>query len=123
MEKNPKSSNKIEELKNKIYSKKEKIFPKRRSKIHERPHEVSDSWKDDDVKKVIKKPSKNLLRSSMFRKVFWGSFVFFIASAIFGLIMFFGESNTVSSNNIDISVLGNAFAAGGEELASDSDHK
>lgn len=116
MEKNQKFSRKIEELKNKIYSKNQKIPPKQRSAIHEKPHEVSANFKDDETQNVIKKPSQNLLKSSIFRKVFWGSIIFFCASAIFGLIMFFGESNTVSGNNIDITVLGNAFANGGEEL-------
>lgn len=116
MEKNQKFSRKIEELKNKIYSKKQKLAPKQRSEIHEKKHDVSSSWKDDETEKIIKKPAKNLLKSSIFRKVFWGSLIFFFASAIFGLVMFFGESNTVSGNNIDITVLGNAFVAGGEEL-------
>jgi hypothetical protein len=116
MEKNQKFSRKIEELKNKIYSKKQKLAPKQRSEIHEKKHEISSSWKDDETEKIIKKPAKNLLGSSMFRKVFFGSLIFFVASALFGLFMFFGESNTVSGNNIDISILGNAFANGGEEL-------
>jgi len=116
MEKNPKFSRKIEELKNKIYSKKEKLLPKKRSPIHEKPHEVSNSWKEESVEKIVKKPSKSLLRSTMFRKMFFGSLIFFVISALFGLYMFFGETNTVSANNIDISVLGNAFASGGEEL-------
>lgn len=116
MEKNQKFSRKIEELKNKIYSKKQKLAPKQRSEIHEKKHDVSSSWKDDETEKIIKKPAKNLLGSSMFRKVFFGSVIFFVASSLFGLFMFFGESNTVSGNNIDISILGNAFANGGEEL-------
>lgn len=116
MEKDPKSSNKIEELKNKIYSKKQKFSKKGRSAIHERPHSVATSWKDEGVEKVIKKPAKSLLGSTMFRKLFFGSIIFFIASALFSLYMFFGESNTVSGSNIDITILGNAFTAGGEEL-------
>lgn len=116
MEKDPKSSHKIEELKNKIYSKKQKISPRGRSPIHERPHSVASSWKDEDIARVTKKPAKSLLGSTMFRKLFFGSIIFFIASALFSLYMFFGESNTVSGSNIDITVLGNAFTAGGEEL-------
>ncbi len=67
MEKNPKFSRRIEELKNKIYSKKQKLSPKARSPIHERPHDVSNTWKDEEVTTVVKKPSKNLLKSTMFR--------------------------------------------------------
>jgi len=116
MEKEPKFSKKIEELKNKIYSKKANLKPKARSVLDERPHEVSDTFKDDEIKKIIKKPSKSLLQSTMFRKLFFGSVLFFFVSVVFGAYMFFGESNTVSADNIEISVLGNAFASGGEIL-------
>ncbi len=116
MEKEPKFSKKIEELKNKIYSKKANFKPKARSVLDERPHEVSDTFKDDEIKKIIKKPSKSLLQSTMFRKLFFGSVLFFFVSVVFGAYMFFGESNTVSADNIEISVLGNAFASGGEIL-------
>ncbi len=116
MEKKPSFSRKIEELKNKIYSKTQKLPEKPRSPVHEKPHEVASRFKDEEPLQVVKKPSKNLLRSSMFRKVFFGSLIFFAISILFALYMFFGESNTVSANNIDISVLGNAFANGGEEL-------
>lgn len=116
MEKDPKFSRRIEELKNKIYSKTQKLKIKPRSPVHEKPHDVATKFKDEEVAKVIKKPSKSLLKSSMFRKVFFGSIIFFVVSILFALYMFFGESNTVSANNIDITVLGNAFASGGEEL-------
>jgi hypothetical protein len=110
-----KLTKKLDELKNKIYSKTIKIKDKPRSKIHEKPHEVSSTWKEDEAP-VLKPKSKNLLKSSRFRKFFVGSILFFIASILFGLFMFFGESNTVSADNIDITILGNAFASGGEEL-------
>ena len=89
MEKEPKFSKKIEELKNKIYSKKANLKPKARSVLDERPHEVSDTFKDDEIKKIIKKPSKSLLQSTMFRKLFFGSVLFFFVSVVFGAYMFF----------------------------------
>lgn len=116
MEKDPKSSRKIEELKNKIYSKKAKLDPKPRGEIHETSHMVNDEWKEEEKKVVKKKNRPNLLKSSIFRKMFFGSLIFFLISIGFGVFMFFGGSNTVSADNIDISVLGNAFASGGEEL-------
>lgn len=116
MDKKPKFSKKIEDLKNKIYSRKLKIKPDERSAIHTTPHAVNDRWKDEEPEKVAKKIRPNLLKSTMFRKLFFGAIVFFVLSVIFGLLMFFGGSNTVSADNIDINVLGNAFANGGEEL-------
>ncbi len=116
MEKNPKSSRKIEELKNKIYSNKQKIEPKPRGVIHQTPHTVKNEWKEESTEKPTRKQRPSLLKSSIFRKMFFGSLIFFLLSVGFGVFMFFGGSNTVSADNIDISVLGNAFASGGEEL-------
>lgn len=116
MEKNPKIPHKIEELKNKIYSRTASLNKKERSGLHEISHNVSSVWKDDEPQKPKRKPSKSILSSSMFKKLFIGSIVFFIISAVFGLYMFFGESNTVSARNIDINILGNAFVNGGENL-------
>lgn len=116
MKKKSKIPHKIEELKNKIYSKTIKISPRERSKIHEIHHNVSYEWKDEESQKPTKKPSKNILSSSIFKKAFIGSIIFFLASALFAVYMFFGESNTVSARNIDINILGNSFVNGGEEL-------
>lgn len=113
--KQEKITRKLDDLKNKIYSKTIKIKDKARSVIHEKAHEVASSWKDEEGSPIKPKP-KNLLKSSRFRKFFIGSILFFFVSVLFGLFMFFGESNTVSADNIDITILGNAFASGGEEL-------
>jgi hypothetical protein len=111
-----KFSKKIESLKTKIYSKNSNLHTKDRSDIHARSHDVADHWKDDEVKEIVKKNKPNLLKSTMFRKLFFGAIGFFLLAVLFGVFMFFGGSNTVSADNIDITVLGNAFANGGEEL-------
>lgn len=117
MEKDPKNPHHIDDLKYRIYSKSYKAGPRKRRGLHNIPHNVSDKWKEEDVQKIIKKkPTKSLLASSMFKKVFIGAIIFFILSVGFGAYMFFGESNTVSANNIEISILGNAFVNGGEDL-------
>lgn len=110
-------SKKIEELKNKIYSKTETLKKKARTHIHEDVKDVPSAWKDEEGPTATpKKKKRNLLQSSMFRKLFFGALTFFVLSIGFGVYMFFGGSNTVSADNIDITVLGNAFANGGEEL-------
>lgn len=110
-----KSKSHIERLKEKLYSPKSKdMKPKMRGELYEDPHEVSGQWKKESVPPPKKR--KSLLQNTMFRKFFLGAIIFFALSAGFGLFMFFGGSNTVSADNIEINVLGNAFVSGGEEL-------
>ncbi len=59
---------------------------------------------------------KSLLANSVFRNFFIGAIGFFIIASAFGAYMFFAGSNTVSADNIEINILGNAFVSGGEEL-------
>ncbi len=116
MAKSGKTSKKLDELKNKIYSRNLKIDPKPRGEIHKSDHEIPNTWSDSDLSMPKKNRKPSLLKSSIFKKFFFGAIIFFLLSAGFGLFMFFGGSNTVSADNIDITVLGNAFASGGEEL-------
>ncbi len=103
----------IERLKEKLYSPKSKdMKPKERAPVYEDPHTVSTSWKKDVIAPVKKR--KSLLGNTMFRRFFFGAIAFFGLAIIFGAFMFFGESNTVSADNIEINVLGNAFVSGGE---------
>lgn len=114
-EKKPRKSH-IEKLKERLYSPKFKEGrPQERGQIYDVPHTVSYAWKKDAPPPPPKK-RKSLLKNSMFRNFFFGAIIFFLICVIFGAIMFFGGKNTVSANNIDINVLGNAFVSGGEEL-------
>lgn len=111
----PDKKSKIEHLKERLYSPKSKnIEEKPRGVIYEDPHSVSGAWPKEPT--MTHKKRKNLLHNSMFRKFFIGAIIFFVLSVGFGMAMFFGGSNTVSADNIDIVVLGNAFVSGGEEL-------
>ncbi len=56
------------------------------------------------------------MKTSIFKKFFIFSIIIFILAAAFALYQFLAGGNTVSNNNIDIVVLGNAFTAGGTEL-------
>jgi len=107
--------NRIEELKSKLFS---KNFPAktehRDSFTPPKRLDVPDSW----VKSGIAPGSleKFFTRASVFKKFFLFSVIFFILALGYASYMFFAGGNTVSANNIDISVLGNTFTAGGEEL-------
>lgn len=104
----------IEKLKDKLYSPTQKIKPKPRADFYEDVHEAPVEWQKETPKPV--KIRKSLLANSVFRNFFIGAIGFFIIASAFGAYMFFGGSNTVSADNIEINILGNAFVSGGEEL-------
>ncbi|MFZ3015544.1 MAG: hypothetical protein WA101_00890, partial [Minisyncoccia bacterium] len=108
--------NRLEELKSKLFSKTYKMRDmthggfSRQTKV-----EVPDSWGDKDQQDA-NLGEKFFMKTSMFKKFFIFSIAFFALALVFAFYMFFFKGNTVSNNNIDISILGNAFTAGGEEL-------
>lgn len=114
----PKRKSHIERLKEKIYSKSAKALDLRpRGQIHEVPREVPTEWsKPPEVVRAPAKKRKSLLGNTMFRRLLLGAVAFFVLSVGFGLMMFYGGRTTVSADNIDITILGNAFVSGGEDL-------
>jgi hypothetical protein len=82
--------------------------------IHGEKFDVSKEWSIKDSVPLIDREPK--IKPSMFKKFFIGSIIFFVVAAGFAMIKIFGGSNTVSNDNIEISILGNSFTPGGEEL-------
>lgn len=108
--------NRIEELKSKLFSKNYQVKTGVRDSFVRQPKkEVLDSWKKKEEKLDL--GEKFFTKTSMFKKFFIFSIIFFALALGYAAYMFFAGGNTVSNDNIDISVLGNAFTAGGEELA------
>jgi len=107
--------NRIEELKSKLFS---KNFPTktehRDSFTSPKRLDVPESWVQGGI--TPGSPEKFFTRTSIFKKFFLFSIIFFILALGYAAYMFFAGGNTVSGSNIDISVLGNTFTAGGEEL-------
>lgn len=113
-EENREKLNRIEELKSKLFS---KNFP---TKIEHRDDftsprrlDVPESWEKNNPAPGLE---KFFMKTSIFKKFFLFSMVFFILASGYAAYMFFAGSNTISADNIDISVLGNTFTSGGEEL-------
>lgn len=105
----------IEALNRTLYMRDEsKIRKTRTGTIHPQKFEVADKWTVEDKIPVIDREPH--IAPSMFKKFFIASIIFFVLALGFAAYKFFGGSNTVSNNNIEISVLGNAFTPGGEEL-------
>lgn len=104
---------KIEDIKRTLY---ERDFDKephqKHGVIHQVPHDVSRNWSDD--------PTDNPISSSkhtkFFKRFFFIAVLFFIGAVAYGVYTFMQGKSTVSGDNIEITVLGNAFTQAGEEL-------
>ncbi|MFN4181533.1 MAG: hypothetical protein ACK4FA_02465, partial [Candidatus Paceibacteria bacterium] len=103
---------KIDDLKSKLFSR--NYVPKVEhydAYRHSTPT-VPDSWAPDEKKEH----HTSNMKTSIFKKFFIFSLIFFAISALYVMFSFVGGGNSVSNDNIEISVLGNAFTNGGEDL-------
>ena len=108
--------NRLEELKGKLFSKSYQTKIEHRDSFsHLNRREVLDSWKTKE-KTEPDATEKFFMKTSMFKKFFIFSISFFVLTLGYAAYVYFAGSNTVSNDNIDISIIGNNFTAGGEEL-------
>ena len=109
--------NRIEELKRKLFSKNYKTeIEHRDSFTHLESSNVPDHWTVGG--EIVRKAGDQLfVKTSVFKKFFLFSLGFFVLALGYASYMYFVAGNTVSYDNIEISVLGNTFTAGGEELS------
>lgn len=108
--------NRIEELKNKLFSQNYKMrIDHRDSFSRHQAGTIPEDW-NVSVKEKLQAGEKFFNTSSVFKSFFKFSLGFFLIALCYALYVFFAGGNTVSKENIEISVLGNAFVAGGEEL-------
>jgi len=108
--------NRIEEMKSKLNNKNyEAKIEHRNSFTYKIEKDVPDSW-GEKQKTRFPFQEQFLKKTSVFKKFFTFSIIFFVLALMYASYMFFAGGNTVSNNNIEIAVLGNTFTAGGEEL-------
>ncbi len=104
---------KIEDMKRKLYDPKGlSSKPRPESTFHSQDFKVPNEWKkapitDNDMRKP---------KTSFFKKFFIGAVIFFVGAIGFAYYMYSKGGVTVSSENIDMKVIGNAFTKGGEDL-------
>lgn len=111
--------NKIEDVKRHLYDPNDHIISHQREGVlHQVNHDVPTEWNnsnlknENDMKNKFKKPPV-----SGFKKFFIASFIFFLCALGFAYYKFTNNDTSVSSDKIDIEVIGNAFTKGGEELS------
>ncbi|MFH1608651.1 MAG: hypothetical protein ABH951_01370 [Patescibacteria group bacterium] len=106
----------IERLKNKLFSKDYKSQVEHITRFSNRlEKDIPVAWENFNTKRVVL-TEKILTKNSVFKKFFVFAIFFFVLALAYAGYMVFIGGNTVSNNNIDVVVLGNAFTAGGEEL-------
>lgn len=112
------SKNKIEDLKMNLYNPGNKMSNKQREGVlHQVRHDVLDEWKEEtseqteEMKNKSKKP-----KTSIFKKFFIFALIFFVGAIGYALYNFYVSDSSVSSDKIDIQVIGNSFTKGGDEL-------
>jgi len=112
------NKNKIEDVKRELYDPNDKSTSHQREGIlHRISHDVPLEWSDSptqqegNMNKRFKKPP-----ISIFKKFFIISIVFFIGAIGFAYYRFTNNDASVSSDKINIAVIGNSFTKGGDEL-------
>lgn len=111
------SKNTIEELNKKLYSRDLRVpMKEKRHELRDGYFMKSGGWAEENKTEEGMTKTK---KSSIFKKFFIFSLLFFIGAMSFGLYMFIKGTNVVSTENINISILGPVSIAGGEELVLD----
>nr|MBP6884046.1 hypothetical protein [Candidatus Paceibacterota bacterium] len=107
--------NRIEELKGKLSSRNYPMNAEHHNTFsHPRRLDVPDSWEKEETK--YNSPEKFFMKTSVFKKFFLFSVAFFVLALAYSAYMFFIGGNTVSNENIDLTVVGNTYTSGGDEL-------
>lgn len=107
----------IDELNRKLYSTDQNAYRKSRHGIlHKINHSAKTAWESASEENVKQKLNFVAEDKPVFKKFFIGSLIVFVIALGFGAYKYFSGGTTVSSDNITLSVLGNAFTPGGEPL-------
>ncbi len=113
--------NRVEELKSKLFSKNYQSPLEHRDRFTKiNRSDVPENWGGRDG---VRTDSFNLhgdkffMKTPVFRNFFIFSLIFFALTVGYAAYMFLGGGNTVSNDNIDISIVGNNYTAGGEDLS------
>lgn len=111
----------LDRLEENLYSRKhENPSPHERSPISQPEFDVNKDWsgQDEPLAKMLERQMTNSASSSNpFNKILLGSIIFFLLALGIAAYMFFVGGNTVSSDKIDIAIVGPTSIAAGEELS------
>ncbi len=116
----PNRTSRLEALKKKLFSKNEALLRKNKEGVFShKEFEVGETWQEEKMKPVKKQIINFRAPSSLFKKFFVGAVLFLVIGVIFAFAMLYTGENTVSTERVIITILGNSYTAGGEELPID----
>lgn len=107
----PDEPSRLDKLQNRLYAKNTPLRKRGRARMSEETPVGHETFQPIEPMTPHKK-----LPSTFFKKVFYGSLVIFILALLFAGFMWWQGKRTVSSDRIEISMLGSTFTEGGEEL-------
>ncbi len=107
--------NKIEDIKRHLYDPIDTVTHRHSDGVlHQINHKVEPEWRNEEINNSLSSMKKP--KTSIFKKFFIASIIFFFMALGYAVYMFYNVDSSVSSDKIDITVIGNAFTKGGEEL-------
>ncbi len=116
-----KNYSKIKDIKSHLYNRQDTVSEHQIEGIlHKVNYKTVPDWsKEDELESQEKKDKlkKSKTKTSISKKFFIGAIIFFLASLGFAFYKFSNGGDSVSNKNINITVLGNAFTKGGDELS------
>jgi hypothetical protein len=118
LEDEKKPVDRIEALKHKIYTTSNDVVRKTKEGVlHVKNNvKIPDTWAPR-VQEHVATTTRVMSKPSLFKKFFLFSVLFFAGAVGFAVYQFYGGDNAVSSEKIQIEILGNSFIGGGEVLA------
>ncbi|HVY35776.1 MAG TPA: hypothetical protein VG982_00670 [Candidatus Paceibacterota bacterium] len=104
----------IEELQKHLYARNPDSIPKQKYGIlHPIRQNVTSTW---GQKNIPKNKAPRRINISGYKRFFFFSLIFFLVAGGLAAFSVFRGAVTISSKNVDLSILGNSFVAAGEEL-------
>ncbi|MDP3726424.1 MAG: hypothetical protein Q8R36_04480 [bacterium] len=104
----------IERLKKVLYRPITGVIKEKRFTLHPHEKEAGDTWQHQE--ESIREPYQSPSRMSFSKKLFITSLVFFTGALLIASFVLLGNSNLVSTRNVDILVSGPVATQAGEEL-------
>lgn len=107
-------SDHIDDLQKRLYTRDPENVPKRKFGIlHPVRQSTTSTWGETKLPVETTTPH---LSASRYKRFFAFAFLFFVAALAVALFAYYRGAITLSSKNVDLTILGNSFVAGGEEL-------
>ena len=119
---NYKNSHNIEDLQDKINARSFEEPDLPRTELHKDKQQLFNEWQHPDLQGKIIQQQQNR-SSSVFKKIFIGSIIFFVICSALALVIIFGGFNIISTSKVDVAFLGPVTIAAGEQLSVDVDVK